>query len=292
MLDTLIEMNTLNILFIGDSGTGKTSLIEATIREYYDLDVIPKNNVLYINSLQEQGISYYRNEVKTFCQTSSSIYNRKKFIILDDIDLINEQSQQVFRNCIDKYSHKVNFLASCSNIQKTIESIQSRCTLIRLKANKKDTLKTIVKKIKIAENIQITKEAEDFITTICNNSIRLVINYLEKFSLLDNKINLNMAKQICTNISYYDFERYTNMWYKKKDIDASYKIINDIFNKGYSVMDILDSYFQFIKITSILDETIKYKIIKEICKYIALFHTLHENEIELLFFTQDLIHLQ
>jgi replication factor C subunit 2/4 len=292
LLDTLIEMNTLNILFIGDSGTGKTSLIEATIREYYDLDVIPKNNVLYINSLQEQGISYYRNEVKTFCQTSSSIYNRKKFIILDDIDLINEQSQQVFRNCIDKYSHKVNFLASCSNIQKTIESIQSRCTLIRLKANKKDTLKTIVKKIKIAENIQITKEAEDFITTICNNSIRLVINYLEKFSLLDNKINLNMAKQICTNISYYDFERYTNMWYKKKDIDASYKIINDIFNKGYSVMDILDSYFQFIKITSILDETIKYKIIKEICKYIALFHTLHENEIELLFFTQDLIHLQ
>ena len=136
LLDTLIEMNTLNILFIGDSGTGKTSLIEATIREYYDLDVIPKNNVLYINSLQEQGISYYRNEVKTFCQTSSSIYNRKKFIILDDIDLINEQSQQVFRNCIDKYSHKVNFLASCSNIQKTIESIQSRCTLIRLKANK------------------------------------------------------------------------------------------------------------------------------------------------------------
>ena len=94
-----------------------------------------KNNVLYINSLQEQGISYYRNEVKTFCQTSSGIHGKKKFIILDDIDVINEQSQQVFRNCIDKYSHKVHFLASCSNIQKTIESIQSRCTLINLKQN-------------------------------------------------------------------------------------------------------------------------------------------------------------
>ena len=71
LLKTLIDMNNLNILLIGDSGTGKTSLIEATIREYYQLDKIPKNNVLYINSLQEQGISYYRNEVKTFCQTSS-----------------------------------------------------------------------------------------------------------------------------------------------------------------------------------------------------------------------------
>ena len=136
LLKTLINMDNLNILLIGDSGTGKTSLIEATIREYYELDKIPKNNVLYINNLQEQGISYYRNEVKTFCQTSSSIHGKKKFIILDDIDIINDQSQQVFRNCIDKYSHKVHFLASCSNIQKTIESIQSRCTLIKLKQMK------------------------------------------------------------------------------------------------------------------------------------------------------------
>ena len=135
LLKTLIKMNNLNILLIGDAGTGKTSLIEATIREYYQHDKIPKNNVLYINSLQEQGISYYRNEVKTFCQTSSGIQGKKKFIILDDIDVINEQSQQVFRNCIDKYSHKVHFLASCSNIQKTIESIQSRCTIIKLKQN-------------------------------------------------------------------------------------------------------------------------------------------------------------
>ena len=49
LLKTLINMDNLNILLIGDSGTGKTSLIEATIREYYELDKIPKNNVLYIN---------------------------------------------------------------------------------------------------------------------------------------------------------------------------------------------------------------------------------------------------
>jgi hypothetical protein len=64
--------------------------------------------------------------------------------------------------------------------------------------------------------------------------------------------------------------------------------MNSIYNKGYSVMDILDSYFTFIKITTILDETIKYKVIKLILKYIALFHTLHENEIELALFTNEL----
>ena len=54
-------------------------------------------------------------------------------------------------------------------------------------------------------------------------------------------------------------------------------------------MDILDSYFQFVKITNIINEEEKYKIISIICKYISLFHTLHENEVELTFITNDLI---
>ena len=54
-------------------------------------------------------------------------------------------------------------------------------------------------------------------------------------------------------------------------------------------MDILDSYFHFIKITNIVPVETKYKIIKIICKYISIFHNEHEYNIELAFFTNDLI---
>ena len=54
-------------------------------------------------------------------------------------------------------------------------------------------------------------------------------------------------------------------------------------------MDILDNYFSFIKMTTIVPEHIKYKIIKIICKYISIFHTEHEYDIELAFFTNELI---
>jgi len=291
LLNTLINMDNLNILLVGNSGCGKTSLLYATIREYYKTQNIPKNNVLYINNLKEQGIQYYRTEVKTFCQTPSMIYGKKKFIILDDIDLINDQSQQVFRNCIDKYSHNVHFLASCSNTQKVIDSIQSRCTIIKIKPIHKQFLKKIYNKIKKAEKIDIDKPAENFILNICNNSIRLLINYMEKFKLLNISINERKVKEICTNISFYEFEKYTEEWYINKDLKFSIQIINSIYKKGYSVMDILDSYFTFIKITTLIDENIKYKIIKLILKYIALFHTLHENEIELALFTNELVKL-
>ena len=289
LLSTLVQMDSLNILLIGDSSCGKTSLLDATIREYYDIDYIPTDNVLYINNLQEQGISYYRTEVKTFCKTPSSISGKKKFIVLDDIDSINEQSQQVFRNCIDKFSHNVNFISSCTNTQKVVESLQSRCNLIKIKSVEIKLLAEILTNIKKKEKIKITKKAQEFILNICNNSIRLLVNYMEKFNLLDEKITLEKAKHVCTNISYYEFEKFTKEWHVNKNLKSSLKIINSIHDKGYSVMDILDCYFQFVKITDLLDEECKYKCITIICSYISLFHTLHEDEIELVFFTYDLV---
>ena len=62
-----------------------------------------------------------------------------------------------------------------------------------------------------------------------------------------------MMLKICTNISFHELENYTKYWIKK-DFQESLKIIIKIYNKGYSVLDILDSYFSYIKITDLLDD--------------------------------------
>ena len=121
-----------------------------------------------------------------------------------------------------------------------------------------------------------------------NNSIRLLINYIEKFKILNCKITLNIAKKICTNISYFEFEKYTYSLLNDNNLEKAINIFTNIYKKGYSVGDILDSYFKFIKITKIINEKNKYNIIKLICKYITIFHTIHEDEIELILFTNDL----
>jgi len=154
---------------------------------------------------------------------------------------------------------------------------------------KKLFLNKIFNKIKNAEKIDIDKQAQELILNICNNSIRQLINYLEKFKLLNTRITSSKVKEICTNISFYEFEQYTNAWFQEKKIEKAVAIIFNIFNKGYSVMDILDNYFLFIKMTNFISEITKYKIIKIICRYISIFHTIHENEIELVLFTNDLI---
>jgi len=290
ILNTLISMNNLNILFIGDIGSGKTAILNALIREYYSTYTSKEyeDNILHINSLKEQGINYYRNDVKTFCQTCSSIKNKKKIVILDDLDLINEQSQQVFRNCIDKYSHNVHFISSCTNIQKVIESLQSRFTIIKIKPLQRENLYKIMNKIKESENIVIDPPAEEFILNVCNNTAKILINYMEKFKLLNQIITLELANKVCTNISFFSFEQY-NKYLKEKNLNEAVKLLYDIYDKGYSVMDILDNYFLFVKVTENLSEDEKYKIIPFICKYITIFHNIHEDEIELALFTNNLV---
>jgi DNA polymerase III delta prime subunit len=292
MLKTLILIDNLNILLIGDTTSGKTTLLNAIIREYYSgytcKDYV--ENVLYINNLKEQGINYYRTDVKTFCQTSSNIKNKKKFIVLDDIDLINEQSQQVFRNCIDKYSHNVQFISSCSNTQKVIESLQSRFIIIKIKSLQNENLIRILNYIKQTENIEIDEDAKDFIVSISNNTVKILINYMEKFKLIGEKITLNLAMKLCTNISFLMFEKYTKL-ILSQNLKEAISLIYEIYDKGYSVMDILDNYFVFVKSSTIITEQQKYNIIPYICKYITIFHNIHEDEIELSLFTNNLIEI-
>lgn len=295
-IDTLLRINTLNVLFVGNSGSGKTSLIKAIIKEYYGGQVV-SDNVLAINSLKEQGITYYRTDVKTFCQTASFVAGKKKVIVLDDIEVINEQSQQVFRNCIDKYSHNVHFIGSCTTTQKVIDSLQSRMTIVRLKSLSVEKMQHIVQKICAQEALVMTPDAEAFILRISNHSIRTAINYLEKFKLLMHdalkapQVTLDLATAVCTNISFQDFALYTRFLTTEPDLRQAIKVIYELNDRGYSVMDILDNYFLFIKTTTLLTEDQKYQVIPLLCKYITVFHNIHEEDIELALFTNNLFKL-
>ena len=96
------------------------------------------------------------------------------------------------------------------------------------------------------------------------------------------------ARDLCTNINYNSFDSYNELCKQEKIIEAAqllYKHVDD----GFSVMDVLDSYFGYIKTLSSIDQSYKYKLIPVICKYMAMFHCLHEDEVELLFFTNDVI---
>lgn len=288
MLKNMIHTNNLNILISGNSDSGKTTLLNILINEYYENNTNRDENILKINSLGENGIHFFRNEVKNFCKIPGSINNKKKIVLIDDIDLLNEANQQIFRNFIDNYSKNVFFITSCVNIHKVIETIQSRLNIIKLPSITNNNLKDLCNEICQEENLIITNEAREKIILLSNKSIRTMISYLEKIYLLDKNINEDIVSNICTNINFCIFETYTKYLFEENKLNNALQIFIELSKQGYSVLDILNNYFLFIKITDILDETKKYKIIPFLCKTISNFYIKHDDIIELFIFTNNL----
>ena len=254
-----------------------------------------KTITLNINTIKEPGITHYRTNVKNFCQTKCSIKGKKKFLILDDIDIVNEQSQQVFRNYIDKYSNNINFIASCNNLQKVIKSLQSRLITSVLNNLENKLLLKILENICSKENININNDIKFFLVENSNNSIVTIINNLEKIKLLTNDndseiFTIETISEICNNISFETMKTYLELC-KKKDLQNSINLLYDIYDKGYSVIDILNVLFIYAKNSNLLNENEKYNTITLISKYITIFYNLHEDEIELAIFTNNMVEI-
>ena len=292
---SLFEIDDLNLLILGPSNSGKTIMLDCLIRKYYNLNknqLFPYNNIMIINNLKEQGVNYYRNEMKTFCQSHSTIPYKKKMVIIDDMDTLSEQSQQVFRNYIDKYKNNINFITVCSNIQKIIDSIQSRLYIFKLQPLSNNYLLSIINNITQKENINIDNQSKNYLLKISDNNIRTIINNLEKIYIYSNHsfIDFDNVKLICSSISIHIFENYIDQ-IKKRNLNQSIDILYSLYDFGYSVIDILEFFFHFIKVTDSLEEIQKYNCIPIICKYITIFNKLQEDVIELSFFTNDIFNV-
>jgi DNA polymerase III delta prime subunit len=301
LLRTLYEIEDINILLVGSQSAGKTTMLYTMIREYYNLkkeNTIPETNILFINQLKEQGIHYFRNEMKTFCQSKSTIRGKKKMIVIDDIDNLNEQSQQVFRNYIDKYKRNIHMICSCTNIQKVIESIQSRLHIINLEMPTNEEIVRLLMRIKEEMQIKISEKAMEKIKTTIkkeNENIVQMISKMEKMYIYQDKdeennnnkeIELEELEKMTSHIKKEDLAKYIEN-VKKGNLKEAIHILQKM--EGYSVIDILDHLYNHIKETEELDETTKYEIIPLLCKYITIFNKIHEDHIELAIFTNELI---
>jgi len=199
LLKKFIEIDLIKILFVSKQSNGKTTFIKAIINEYYKGET---EHVLFINNVKEYGVSYYKNEVKHFCKTPSTM---KKMIVLDDFDYMNEQNQQIFKNIIEKFN--LHYIISCTNPQKVLLNIQSLMNIIEIKKMPRDKMMNIYNKIKTEEELVISEEVENYMV---DTNINQMINNMEKYLLMDTPITLEIAKQSSSDIKTSIFQNYLN----------------------------------------------------------------------------------
>ena len=117
-----------NILFYGNSGTGKRTIVKWFLENIYDKNEM-KNYVLSVDCARGKGIKFIRDELKFFAKTNIHFSHNNhlfKTIVLYNTDKLTIDAQSALRRCIELFSHTTRFILVVEDKFKLLNPIISR----------------------------------------------------------------------------------------------------------------------------------------------------------------------
>lgn len=294
LLKNFLTNNYFNIIFEGSSGCGKSSLINIILQEYYKGNKkIVETNVCYISLLKDQGINFYKNEVRIFI--NNCINNSyKKFIIIEDVEFFSDMIQMFFFELIKNHKNTIYFMLTTSNKLKINNNLLHLLDIIKFEQVTYSCLWDILTHILDKEKMNIDINIKEYIIKLSNNSINNLINNIEKLILLYNNFtSLNDVKEldIESNIVIAHYDELIDYCINKNKKEAVNFMLN-LLNKGYSIIDILENFLYYIKeVNKFIIEEKKYLIIKLIVNFINNYFSIEEDNIQIIFFTNHLYNI-
>ena len=133
----------------------------------------------------------------------SSMINKERFIILDDIELFNKNSLNALLKVIEEPNKRNYFFLINSKTKPILDTIKSRSLEVKIILNENERIKTIKELIKF-HNIEVILDPE---------SSKLTPGNFLKFNYAFNEYDISQTNNFTDNLS-----KLLNLYKKNKDI--------------------------------------------------------------------------
>jgi len=218
-----------NLILSGSSGIGKTTVARAMLEEC-GFDYIVMNG-----SNEGRLIETFRRDILTFASTVS-LYDVRKYIILDEADYLNKDSvQPALRNFMEEYSSNCGFIFTCNFKNRIIDAVLSRCSVIEFNIENSEkpalanSFMKSIEKILSDNKIEYDKKVIEMIIVKHFPDWRRVINELQRYSIsgkIDSSILVNIANDKFDKLMEYlknkDFAKMRTWVAAYNDTGCSY----------------------------------------------------------------------
>ena len=164
---------------------------------------------------------------------------------MDEADNITPKAQRLINSIMEKFP-TTRFAFTCNNSSDIIESIQSRCIIIRFT---NPPVRDFVHRIKLIcehERIRYEDEALDYIFDVCQRDLRQTLNMLELTYRTYSKITIKNINKIC-DIPSQETLNDLLINITNRDVKEICTIIKKFQNQGYYSLDVLLHFIQYIK---------------------------------------------
>jgi replication factor C subunit 2/4 len=280
-INNIIETRDIpNIIFTGKSGVGKTSTIHCIARKIYPREY--HDSIIELNASDDRGIKSVHETIINFCKRKVEYkdgYAQHKLLILDEADNITPKAQRLINSIMEKYP-KTRFAFTCNNSSDIIESIQSRCIIIRFTKSPPEEFIKRIEKICKNEKIEYDLNALMYLFEICQKDLRQTLNMLELTYQTYSKITINNINKICDipsqSILYELLQSIL-----EKNIKNVCTLILRFQTEGYYSLDVLLHFIQYVKNDEKIDEELKINLINILSNYSYIMSKSGTNYIQL-----------
>jgi DNA polymerase III delta prime subunit len=225
-----------NIILSGRAGVGKTTVAKAMVEEL-------GADYMIINGSMNGNIDTLRNDIQVYA-SSVSLTGGRKYVILDEADYLNANSTQpALRNFMEEFSNNTSFILTCNFVNRLIEPLQSRCSLIDFKISTAD--KPILAKqffqrtlqILEAENVKYDKKVVAEVVNKYFPDWRRTLNELQRYAATGSidvgiltSFESDRINDLIEHLKSKNFTEARKWIARNSDIDAStfYRKLYDI----------------------------------------------------------------
>ncbi|KAF8506713.1 P-loop containing nucleoside triphosphate hydrolase protein [Russula emetica] len=243
--------NVPHLIISGMPGIGKTTSIHCLAHQL--LGDAYKEGVLELNASDERGIDVVRNKIKAFAQKKVTLPPGRHKI----------GAQQALRRTMEIYSNTTRFCLACNMSNKIIEPIQSRCAILRYaKLSDREVLQRLLE-ICAEEKVEYNDDGLTALIFTSEGDMRQAINNLQSTWSGFSFVSGDNVFKVCDQphpIAVQTMIRACS----KGDIEHSMAKLQELWDQGYSAVDIIVTIFRVVKTFDELPEYTKLEYIKEI----------------------------
>jgi replication factor C subunit 2/4 len=213
-----------------------------------------KHMTLELNASDDRGINVVRDQIKDFSSTTSKISNifkkddmlgNIKLVILDEADSITPKAQNLLSNIISEFRKTTRIVFICNDCTQIIESIQSRCMIVKYPRINTDNLFQKIEYICEKESIPYTLEGINTLLFVSDQDIRQSINNLECIYYSFGKLEENTIYKLVDKPKPYYINHLLSCC-KSNNYIETINTVKNLYYKGYTPNDILLTFMKYL----------------------------------------------
>lgn len=181
------------LLLVGPPGIGKTTLSQIIAKEF--------SEYIELNASDKRSQDVIKNTIGESSAARSLFGDDYKLIILDEVDGIHGSNDRGGVRAIGeiiKTSHHPMILIANDFYSKRLQSIKPKCQVIKMKKARWNSISALLRKIAIAEGVDVEPGALKEIATKSQGDVRSAINTLQALSDKDNNLKSSDIDNIIT----------------------------------------------------------------------------------------------